>query len=286
MPVPERLGDWTFEVIRELCQLGQVETDRHDFKAGLPDSETLTKIAAAFANSKGGFVIVGVKERSDHFLPEGIDPDQEIAAKFGQKLRAVPAINFEVPKSVAVPGTSQVIYIFHVPHGIDRPHLPVDADKRIFWKRTNTGCEQMTLEEIRAEFMRYEERREKIKLLFIELVENKEVLQQTASVADGKYSLLVLDTAMLDRLVVDLYTIIQDVPDLMQTLSKIRRKIGALKTETSIFMSQMALSYGPEDKKEMATSHRDFAKAVLQEIGPDMDKAIAALEKRFGLKRL
>jgi predicted HTH transcriptional regulator len=65
--------------VQLLADSGQSEGDRHDFKLNLPDAKNLTKVACAFANTYGGFFIIGVSERNGHhFTIEGIDPDKEL----------------------------------------------------------------------------------------------------------------------------------------------------------------------------------------------------------------
>lgn len=56
--IPNSLEEWTLEKINELIIKGVSESDIHDFKKDLPDAETLTKLCCAFANSKGGFIIL------------------------------------------------------------------------------------------------------------------------------------------------------------------------------------------------------------------------------------
>src|SRR5205814_1623657 len=168
--VTQTLGVVDCDIIEEWCASGQVETDRHDFKYGLPPAENVTKLCCGLANSRGGFVILGVKERSGHHVPEGIDQDSEVAHDFGQKLKGDPSIYFEPPRMLHTANPSKVLYVFHVPLSGERPHYDPLAQK--FWKRTNTGSEAMTLDEIRSQFMNYEERRSLLKLLFIELLEN------------------------------------------------------------------------------------------------------------------
>jgi predicted HTH transcriptional regulator len=50
----------------------------------------LTKDCCAFANSKGGFIIIGIKESGPKFRIEGIDNDKDLANNFGHKLKALP----------------------------------------------------------------------------------------------------------------------------------------------------------------------------------------------------
>src|SRR5215208_6949322 len=74
-------------------------------------------------------------------------------------------------KFIEIPHSSKVLAVFHIPLSPERPHIPAQAEQRIFYKRTNAGNEHMTYEEIRMSF-HYEERREKLKLLYTELVLN------------------------------------------------------------------------------------------------------------------
>lgn len=283
MRVPDHLENWTYEVVKELARLGQPETDRHDFKAGLPDVHTLTKVCCCFANSKGGFIVLGVKERNNRFIPEGIDPDSEMAMKFGQRLKASPTVLFEAPRLLNVPDSEKVLYVFHIPRSPERPHIPSDADRRVFWKRTNTGCERMTLEEIRAEFMNYEERREKLKLLFIELAANKNQLSQIGEAQDD-LPLLTLDSAVLERLLVDLYSILQGDRELVRILLNLREQIRVCNSKIQLLFSRMALSYSHGDKQKMVREHNAFMKQKAAFLNPQIDRALRVLEERFGLR--
>ena len=165
MNVPVALEDWSHNAVVELARVGRCEGQRHDFKFNLPDANTLDEGCLRVANSQGGFVVVGVKDCSGHFLVEGIGPDGEIAKKFSDNIHAAPSISFSSPRDINVPQTSKAIYIFHIPLSPERPHMPRENDKGIFWKRTPGGCEPMSYDEIREQFLRYEERREKVKSL-------------------------------------------------------------------------------------------------------------------------
>ena len=48
------------------------------------------KICCSFANTKGGFVIFGIRENNKHFEIMGIEEDKEIAHKFGQNCMQCP----------------------------------------------------------------------------------------------------------------------------------------------------------------------------------------------------
>ncbi len=283
LSIPQTLDGWSLEVIGDLCARGQVETDRYDFKFGLPSTENLTKLCCAFANSQGGFVVLGVRERSGHHLPEGSDQDAEIARDFGHKLKAEPSIYFESPRMVRTGNSRKVLYIFHVPLSGDRPHYDQVAQK--FWKRSNTGSEPMTLEEIRNQFMNYEERRSLLKLLFIELIENKALLHSVKGVTLGRYPLRTLDSSVLDRLLVDLYSVVQDDPELIKLLLAVRRDIRACNVHTQIFFSQMGQTFsGLNAKVQMADEHTEFMRDRADHLIPLFDRAISILQSRFSLR--
>ncbi len=177
MVLPDQLEDWTIEVVRGLATEGRGETDRYDFKAELQKVDH-TKTCCAFANSRGGFLVFGVRQRgAAGWHVEGVPADREFTAKFGKGIRADPTIQYSTSLALPVEGNGgRVVYVVHVPRSPVRPHLPTAKDERYFWKRTNVGCEQMTLEEVRAEFMQYEERRERLKLLVVELATNLDII--------------------------------------------------------------------------------------------------------------
>ena len=139
----------------------------------------------------------------------------------------------------------------------------------------------MTLEEIRAQFLRYEERRDRIKLLLIELLMNKEELDEIAKVDEGKYSLVTLDSSVLDRLLVDTYSLIQDEPNLVKILLALRSQIRVCNAKTRIFFSQMAMPLS--NQEQIARSHNTFMKEKAALLVPLIDRALGLIETRFGL---
>jgi hypothetical protein len=282
MHVPTALEGWTHETVLALTAIGRCEGERHDFKFQLPDAGTLTKIACALANSQGGFVVVGVKDRSGHFFVEGIQPDGEMAKKFADKIRSVPSIDFSEPRMLSIPASTNVLYVFHIPQSPTRPHIPQATEQRFFWKRTPGGCEIMNYEEIQEQFLRYEERRDKLKLLLIELLLNRENLRGLKSIEPGKYSLVTLDSAVLDRLLVDTYSVLQDEIRLIQILLTLRTHIRVANTKSQMFFSQMAQPL--TGQVELVARQNEFMKEKAEFLLPLIDEALQLLETRFGMK--
>jgi hypothetical protein len=127
--IPNTLNDWTYEAIQTLCAAGQSESDRHDFEFGLADPRNATKICCAFANTFGGFIVVGVKDISrPKFEIIGLDPDKELYGNFLAKVKADPNIDISPPKAIRIPGSAKLLYVFEVAQSTRRPHLPSPPD--------------------------------------------------------------------------------------------------------------------------------------------------------------
>jgi hypothetical protein len=94
-------------------------------------------------------------------------------------------------------------------------------------------------------FQRYEERREKIKLLYIELLSNIEALNlmKTSSTVNISETipLLTLDSSIITSLLTDLYSIIGKDSELIRHLFTIKRNIQIINTKTRIFHSRISI---------------------------------------------
>lgn len=288
--IPKNLEGWTLEVILEIIKKINSEGERYDFKAKIPVKETLTKVCCAFANSKGGFVILGVIEdkANSSFEIVGIDNDKELAHKFGQNINANPTIWFSLPKILPIPDSKKVVAIFEIPLSQERPHVPnLAPEKRLFLKRTNKGNDHMNYEEIKFSFQDYNERKEKIKLLYLELLSNLEQLNALKIKEPQKkdtYSLLTLDNLVLDRLLVDIYSSISKEKELVIMLFDVRKKIKAMNNKINIFFSQMSLPLSSKGQKKIIQEHNNHLSIQEKALTPSIKKTMALLESKFNLK--
>jgi len=283
-PVPTTLGAWTYEAVAALCAAGYSESDRHDFKRGLPDAKGLTKVACALANTFGGFIVLGVAEAARHsFEPIGIDPDGEIYGQFHAKIRAEPEIPISYPRQIEVPGSLKVLYVFEVLQSTRRPHLPSPADERIFWKRVGSSCRQMTLEEVRQQMLSLEEKREKLALLLIDLFHKQRSLEEQANVPDGHYSGDIFAFDIIDRIVVESYSILRDDVNTIGVLDTLRKQLLLLNAEKQKVLSMMALSYGPEDKARAINAYRELARRQLPGVSIIVEQIERSFREKFGI---
>jgi Putative DNA-binding domain len=260
--IPSTRTEWSFERVQLLADAGQSEGDRHDFKLNLPDAKNLTKVACAFANSYGGFFIIGVSERNGHhFMIEGIDPDKELFGKFIDKVRCTPSIAIEPPISVPIPHTSKFVYIFEVGRSFRRPHLPISETDRVFWKREGSSCKQMSLEEIRDQILHYEEKREKLQLVLIDLHNKLTSIGHQASLTGGAYTGEIFSFDIIDSSIVSSFSLIKDYNQIFQALQSIRATIWNLNSQKQILLNFLALSYTQEDKLSKINQYTAFAQS-------------------------
>ena len=140
----------------------------------------------------------------------------------------------------------------------------------------------MNYDEIQGQFLRYEERRDKIKLLLVELLLNRENLREFTSIEAGKYSLVTLDSAVLDRLLVDTYSVLQGEIRLIQILLTLRTQIRVANTKAQMFFSQMAQPL--TGQAELAGKHNEFMKQKAEFLLPLIVEALQLIETRFGMK--
>jgi len=282
--VPNNLNDWTYEAIEALCAVGQSESDRHDFKFNLAELHNAPKICCAFANTFGGFIIVGVKDAGPgKFEILGLDPDKELYGKFVAKIKADPDIAISPAKPISIPGSSKMLYVIEVPQSPRRPHLPSSVEQRVFWKRQGSDCVQMSLEEIRYQMNTYEEKREKLALLLIDLHHKLRSLGEQAAVPDGHYNGDTFSFEIIDRVVVEAYAILKADITIFGALDSIRQPLMLLNAEKQKMMTIQSLSYGPEYKIAAINDYRELVLKFIGQITLLVEQIERSFKEKFGV---
>ncbi len=292
MDIPKGLEDWTIEVIEKLVSQGYLETDYYDFKAELTSRELqhnrrLTNSACAFANTRGGFLVFGVGDldKSIQERIKGIPFDSDLAKDFGDKIRgASPNIYFDFSNPpIPIKGTSRVVFVVHVPQSTERPHATPEG---VFYYRTNEGNKQMSYEQIRDSFLRYEERKTKVKLLLVELANLKDDAKGTLvppNRVSQDYSLVTLETAVLNSLLSDIYSMIHEETQLTTDLFTIRKQATLMNTKIRTLHSRIALPLTNLD--QIMREHNQYMQERVDAIVPIIDRVLKKLEDKYALKR-
>lgn len=240
--IPDTLAGWTYEIVEALCEAGRSESDRHDFKFDLRGIKNLTKTCCAFANSEGGFIILGVADHDrTKFEIDGLDPDKELYGHFLAKVNASPNIEISVPQCIGIPDSEKLLYVFEIPRSPRRPHLPTVEDERFFWKREGSDCKRMTLEEIRYQMNNYEEKREKLALLLLELSHIKTNLSEELNSSGTNYISNKYDLYIIDNVVVQSFSILKDDPDIISNIQALRKHLEHLNAKKQMMLDRITI---------------------------------------------
>jgi hypothetical protein len=170
-----------------------------------------------------------------------------------------------------------------VPQSPRRPHLPSPIDQRVFWKRQGSDCVQMTLEEIRYQMNTYEEKREKLALLLIDLHHKVRSLGEQAVVRDGHYNGDVFSFEIIDRVVVEAYAVLKADVNIFGALESIKRPLMLLNAEKQKMLTMLTLSYLPEHKNEIINSYRELVAKFVGQVTILTEQIERSLKEKFGV---
>jgi hypothetical protein len=291
--IPNNIDDWNYQLIENLVKDGFFETDKFDLKEDIPHKndkngrERLEKSVCAFANTEGGFLVFGIKDdRSLSYKDRivGIDSNREFPREFGDKIANIEPhlyYHFRNPP-ISIPDTSNVVHVFKIDQSPERPHW---TSRRELYFRTNKGNEPMIYQQVKDSFLSEEQRRQKLRLLFVELLANREQCPAMTISEDhinDQYCVVTLDAGALQTLLVDTYPIIVNDPELVKLLITIRKYIRIMNNETQIFFSQV--SFSMTNSKNKTKTHNEYVNNQVQNLIPLLDRALELLSSKYGLK--
>ncbi len=284
--IPYDLRDWNYDTIKKLIKANFFETDRFDFKEDIP--KYIEKTVCAFANMEGGFLIFGVKDDRDLSLKDrivGIDYRRDFPREFGDKIRDKidPPVYFEFKNPpIKIPNSKNVIHVIKIPQSPERPHMVVQ--NKLFYYRTNKGNDIMNRNQVKESFLGWELRRQKLRLLFIELLSTKEVAESMIVPEDkikGFYSILTLDYTVLQTLLVDTYPIIMRDSELIRLLIAIRETIKVINNNIRNFFAELS---NPLIKRyELVEKHNKFINKKVENLLPLIDEVLKILQDRYDI---
>ena len=165
--IPSGLDQWNIDAVKLITASGIAENDVFDLKADLQPAEHQRKVVAAFANTRGGYLVYGVTNDRQVI---GVE-NEELPRDFGTKLRSglEPSVEFKFAPPIAIsPGRS--VFIVEVPRSSRVPHAVQINGSWQFLKRSAAGNnDAMSYEEIRLAFQDTEMKRTKLALVASEL---------------------------------------------------------------------------------------------------------------------
>jgi predicted HTH transcriptional regulator len=268
------------------------EDEQFDFKESLPDSrddkakDRLRKTCCAFANTEGGFLVFGVANAtslSAHKRLVGFDTSLDFPEHFGNfPLSCIPSVPWIFLNPPLKLENGRLIHVVHILKSWRAPHSVGNLEVGwIFPKRTNKGNEAMNMDEIRSAFLGLYEKRLKLQLLKSELSTIKQNALGCFVVEPEKvsshYSLVSFDTAIVDSIVADTYSITAAYSGLLSMLSLIRERTRVANNKIQLFYHVAMI--GMTNKDQIIREHNEFLKSIGEEISKLCDYADAELDK-------
>ncbi len=255
---PPRLVDWNSAFVLHLVETRASENAWFDWKESLPSDDAgrdnVRKVACAFANSGGGFLVFGVKNQMN--LPPRervvgittVDPANQLT----QLLKAVdPRVPF-LDKAVTLPA-GQLVWVVQV-GGELAPH----CHKGIFFRRYVEQSMPMTTADVRLLLINQEERVAKLRLLVLEL----QFAEDAADHAAGGGTLRKINTDVLARLAADVWPQLQSTAGLPQRLIEARTWCENLNFELDCFIAHPK---GQASKNPRIQSMGQSSRRIIQE---------------------
>lgn len=149
--IPETLEGWTLDVVRQVAASGMAENDVFDLKGDLQPAEHQRKPVAAFANTRGGFLVFGVTNDRQVTGVENGELARDFGIKLGAELEPSVEYRFGVPLTL---DTGRIVFVCHVPRSNRGPHAVMTQTGCLFLKRAPSGSNvPMTYEEVRSLFV-------------------------------------------------------------------------------------------------------------------------------------
>ena len=146
----------------------------------------------------------------------------------------------------------------------------------------------MNYQQIKDSFLNEEQRRQKLRLLFIELLSNREhcaimIISENKITED--YSLIDFDSTILQTLLVDIYPIIIREEELIKLLFTIRENIKVMNNKNRIFYNEISHAVSPisNNQSKIIKNHNNFINSHVKLIIPSLDKALEILQDKYGL---
>ena len=141
----------------------------------------------------------------------------------------------------------------------------------------------MSYQQVKDSFLGEEQRRQKLRLLFIELLVNREYCSAMVigqEHVQEQYSLVTLDATVLQTLLVDTYPIIINNTEMVRLLLRIRGEIHMMNNENKIFYSKICLPVS--NLRNIVTDHNEYINNSVQKLILLLDRSLEILRENYG----
>ena len=147
--LPKSILDVSYQDIERLMEEEEKESEVLDYKVGLVSDDSLFKHVCAFANTRGGDLIFGIKESGGGGHPVaimGVDNDKINREQIEDKILSniEPRVHVAI-KQIPIPDKPKSVLVIRVPSSKERPHCVKD---RGYYKRFTFKSAPMTEREV------------------------------------------------------------------------------------------------------------------------------------------
>jgi len=171
--IPEKITDWTFEVIKSLTEDVFEETETLEYLQDFEKEEIQRKVAG-FANAYGGTIIFGIKEqRSKDKIQKleklelvGLENKEGLTNMLASRIASCQPVPRIEHHKVRIPNSDKVLLIAKVHQALDKP---VQCENGKFYFRIQSKSELMPREMVKSFFIQTEEKRSRFKRLQFEV---------------------------------------------------------------------------------------------------------------------
>ena len=285
--IPVSLSGWKLDAVLAVAASGIAENDVFDLKTDLQPAEHQRKVVAAFANTRGGYLIFGV---TNDRQVVGVS-NNELPRDFGSRLRSgiEPAVEFRVGPPIAV-SVEKNVFVVEVPRSSRVPHAVQANGAWTFLKRSAGGTnDPMSYEEIRLAFQDTDMKRSKLALVaseldLIEAIADRVITNVPEDIpAQNLYRwawVTRYPTSLLDAILGDAYSLLAHDKDTWKMLGYVRDSVRVSNTYSEA-LSELpfsAISGVDQQKKQFQLEIRRTA----TELREKAKSAREAIEKLLG----
>lgn len=280
--------NWKLEDIIELIEKYKFENLHFDFKEKLPDNDSLIKLVSSFANTDGGIIFFGIKDKTFEIV--GLDKNLEFRKEFNDKIKSiVPMINFDCCE-IDIPDSDKKIYGILIKKSDLAPHLSKDSinnnsNHGLFYKRT-VGGESISMNymDLRNAFVNYQQRKSRLNQLYIELLFNRNVAKSNINFKgkSNNFSLYKFKLSVFDNILADSYFLFENDKNLLDHFLLLRERFNVAQSleQRIFFYTTVPITNNSEQLK----IHNDELGIVSEKIESEITKILSILDKKYELK--
>ncbi|MSQ09678.1 MAG: ATP-binding protein [Dehalococcoidia bacterium] len=271
----------------DLLAKGTWENEAFDFKEKLPPDEKgkdqLRRTCAAFVNSSGGRLIIGVKDDRE-LAPKdravGLPSNLDFPVQFGSFPALVePSVDWSFQNPPLVLPSGSVIHVVSIPPSWKAPHWVKLNSGFVFPKRTNKRNDTMSYLEVQNAFLGLYEKRLKLQLLRAELLQLKADAQSL--IVPGEklseaYGIQTLSLSVLETILGDTYSVTHNSPGFLEAVIRVRQGARLVSSKLGLFLSQVTLPM--TGIPTLVKEHNEYISERCQRLLAEVEVAVSALD--------